>query len=636
MNRRGAFALGLALVIGGAGGAYLYDGALFDPGAGASLLILNPPGVGYTAAGDLYTATGGPVTGTNPTPAMCPDVVGTKVLSLPGAAFARASTPSTTANSITADIDLRARITMADWTPAATAVVIGKRIGASNNGYQLRVTTTGNLELSWSADGTAITFINSLATLTIADGMPLWVRVTMDVDDGAGSKVIAFYTSNDGAAWTQLGGAITNAGTTSIYPATADLEVGAGFGGSNTWAGIFHYAEIRNGIGGTVVAKFDPNTSATVGGSSFVSATGETWTISGTAVISQQTLRSLGVNKLCVSDGTSLRVPSTVANLLPRSEEFDNASWVKTNITVTANSIPGPNGTFTADKVESSTTGALMIQDAVVAATSATCSIFVKKGSSATEANRFVLRNVTTATNLADATLNYDTPSIAGTAGATVAAIGGGWLRVVIPVTTGITSGDTIRCYNFFTGGGGAGHFAYGFGAQLVAGGQAGDYCPTTASSATCVGSIATVATPAAWLATPSVGSISLRYCPAFSGLTPGTNRVLIDTREGAGNDGAVFFIGPTGGVALDIRGAGNIASASSGVISWTAGTCYSLAARWTAGGCPFVSVNGTEFSAGCSAIAAPTTHGALVYVGRRFTASTWADGNIDLVRLGR
>src|SRR6478736_9079696 len=44
-------------------------------------------------------------------------------------------------------------------------------------------------------------------------------------------------------------------------------------------------------------------------------------------------------------------------NLLQRSEEFDNAYWNKTNVTITANIIAAPNGTLTADKLVETVVG---------------------------------------------------------------------------------------------------------------------------------------------------------------------------------------------------------------------------------------------------------------------------------------
>jgi hypothetical protein len=78
--------------------------------------------------------------------------------------------------------------------------------------------------------------------------------------------------------WTQLGTIVTVAGTTSIGDSAAELEIGSAIDGTNQmFHGKVYFAEVRNGIDGTAVAKFDP--------ALFVSPltaqmrTGETWTI---------------------------------------------------------------------------------------------------------------------------------------------------------------------------------------------------------------------------------------------------------------------------------------------------------------------------------------------------------------------
>jgi hypothetical protein len=51
------------------------------------------------------------------------------------------------------------------------------------------------------------------------------------------------------------------------------------------------------------------------------------------------------------------RVPARGrANLLTRTEEFDNADWVKSNSTITANATTAPDGTLTAEKIVDNTT----------------------------------------------------------------------------------------------------------------------------------------------------------------------------------------------------------------------------------------------------------------------------------------
>jgi hypothetical protein len=70
-------------------------------------------------------------------------------------------------------------------------------------------------------------------------------------------------------------------------------------------------------------------------------------------------------------------------NLLLRSQEFDNASWVKTNCTVTANAVVAPDGTMTADLVQFSAQFANIRENVqtLVAGTTYTYSIFCRVAS---------------------------------------------------------------------------------------------------------------------------------------------------------------------------------------------------------------------------------------------------------------
>ena len=68
-------------------------------------------------------------------------------------------------------------------------------------------------------------------------------------------------------------------------------------------------------------------------------------------------------------------------NLLSYSEQFDNAAWGKTNITVTANSINSPNNTITADSiVEDTSTGIhrLVFSSTLIIGNSYTLSAYFK------------------------------------------------------------------------------------------------------------------------------------------------------------------------------------------------------------------------------------------------------------------
>lgn len=201
-------------------------------------------------------------------------------LRLPGVAGNYASTPDAAANSVTGDLELIVRAALIDWTPAIQALLISKWITSGNQrSYGLSVNTNGTLNLSWSADGTAVISKDSTVATGIVDGAIKYVRATLDVNNGAAGNDVKFYTSDDGVVWTQLGSTVTTAGTTAVFDSTAVLEVGSfNAGATNLAIGRIYYASLVNGLGGSTVAAFDP-TRGTRGAGSLVALTGEIWTI---------------------------------------------------------------------------------------------------------------------------------------------------------------------------------------------------------------------------------------------------------------------------------------------------------------------------------------------------------------------
>lgn len=208
-------------------------------------------------------------------------------LVLTGAASSYASTPDTAALDIVGDIDIRAHVAMDDWTPASTNRALVGKFGASGaRSYLLAVVaTTGRLRMQWTADGATSLTADSTVSPTVVDGAALWVRATLDVNNGAAGRDIKFYTSVDGETWTQLGATVTQAGVTSIFSGTAPVEVGSTTGGtSNLWPGRVSAVEIRNGIDGTVVTR--PEFGAQPAGTTvFVGGSGLTWTVQSAASI---------------------------------------------------------------------------------------------------------------------------------------------------------------------------------------------------------------------------------------------------------------------------------------------------------------------------------------------------------------
>jgi hypothetical protein len=123
------------------------------------------------------------------------------------------------------------------------------------------------------------------ATAGLTDNLSdIWVKVTHDVDNGAGGNDVKFYYSTDGVAWTQLGTTVTTAGTVTRFGSTESHRVGAYAGTSNPWNGRIYSAHVLIGIGGAAVLNPD-FTAWTVGQTSKADAIGNTWTLTGCFVV---------------------------------------------------------------------------------------------------------------------------------------------------------------------------------------------------------------------------------------------------------------------------------------------------------------------------------------------------------------
>ncbi|MGW1039898.1 hypothetical protein [Streptomyces sp. NPDC002547] len=223
---------------------------------------------------------------------------GTPALDLTGSINALASTPDATALDIVGDIDIRIDATITNWTrytpgTVDTTQLIGKLGLAGGTKSWFLATRGGNLYFEWSADGTNSLSASSTVPFPVPASGRTAVRVTLDVNNGASGRTVTFYTAPSGTAgpWVQLGDPIVQSGTTSIFNSSVALRVGRATDVQFTQpVGRIHSAEVRSGIGGTVVANPD-FTAQTVGATSFVDGAGRTWTVASPATISNRRTR---------------------------------------------------------------------------------------------------------------------------------------------------------------------------------------------------------------------------------------------------------------------------------------------------------------------------------------------------------
>jgi hypothetical protein len=186
--------------------------------------------------------------------------------------------PTTAANTITGDIDIRVDVSLDSWTATGEQVLVSKYGSSGNRTFRFHVSSfAGNKpQIEWSPDGT--TLLSAVpSTFTIpADGTRKWLRVTLDVDNGASGRTIRFYDSTDGVTWTQIGTDVVQAGVTSLYNSTIEWQVaarGGYLGGGLLSNGKFYHVEARNGIDGPTVIPAKPeawsmqNTAPAFGGS---------------------------------------------------------------------------------------------------------------------------------------------------------------------------------------------------------------------------------------------------------------------------------------------------------------------------------------------------------------------------------
>jgi len=214
-------------------------------------------------------------------------VLSQHALLLPGTSGAYASTPDHASLDIVGDIDIRVEyVDSYALTALPTRAWVSKYLSTGNQrSYMLRHNGgTAVKELLWTTGGISSVSPNGSVAGALVNN-PGAARCTLEVNVASQYRVTWYTASSRNGPWTQVQQQTLGAAATSIFSGSALLLVGAASDGTvDPFKGRITYAEVRSGVGGTIVANPDFSAQAP-GTTSFADSTGKTWTINGTAQV---------------------------------------------------------------------------------------------------------------------------------------------------------------------------------------------------------------------------------------------------------------------------------------------------------------------------------------------------------------
>jgi hypothetical protein len=204
----------------------------------------------------------------------------------PGLAGSYVSSPDSPTLTISGDIDIRCKVAFPSWTPPVDSALVSKLNSSTNDrSFQLRLSTFGSLTLVISPDGVSTPTVATASGVGFANNAVKWVRATWRQSDGR----VQFFSSDDGAAWTQVGTDLTLV-SGPIFDSTTPIEVGSNNVGTGRNAqATFYRAQVRNNIldNGTGIIFDADFTTKPFGANSFTESSANAATVSITGLAAQ-------------------------------------------------------------------------------------------------------------------------------------------------------------------------------------------------------------------------------------------------------------------------------------------------------------------------------------------------------------
>lgn len=322
--------------------------------------------------------------------------------------------------------------------------------------------------------------------------------------------------------------------------------------------------------------------------------------------------------------GLSVELAHT--NLFLRSEEFDNASWIKSTVgaagapTISANAGTAPDGSLTADKIDIPAVGASQASQCyqIVTGTAAayTFSVWAKAVTPGSATYIFLINDTTGTmvgqTLIQPSTTEWTRYSVTGTLTAATYAI-------VIGVRVGLTGSTQLAQ---------AASSVLYWGAQIELGDYAHSYVATTSASATCNADVVTSSFATLPTAT---GEVAVTFTPLWS--TAAGNEIY-DTRATVGSSGTAMYI-QSGILNFVTRSAISQTTTPSSVLTWVGGQTYALRATWGAGNV-YVYRDGVLVGSLTDGSAYMPNANTAFRIGAAFTDGFQADGYIASIAFSR
>jgi hypothetical protein len=309
-----------------------------------------------------------------------------------------------------------------------------------------------------------------------------------------------------------------------------------------------------------------------------------------------------------------LLIEESRTNLITYSAEFNNAAWVKSNLTVTANSTTSPDGAATADTLTVSAGSSVKFIrissfPAIAAGTDISGSVYLKAGTS----NFFSISITNTANNntFAVATVDLSTGTVTktgiGSNGVSVIksssciSVGNGWFRVNLTATYPFGSNAVLwvyanssatPTYDVTSFGGETWNAAgtetcYVWGAQLEQASFPTSYIPTEAATLTRNADVATMTGTnfSDWYSA-GAGGVVARMLPS----TVSSIRPALQFDDTTANEIITLQGNTTNPELVIVDGGSPQAQIDAGTIA--ANTAYNLGAAWNTDNCA-AAVNG-------------------------------------------